>query len=88
MAHAWRIPSRVTFPWGYVVRVRQVPPSHPELEGSTGVWDVETRTIYLDKTVPARHRRWKFVHELDHARADWFEHHVLPSGKVEPRPQP
>lgn len=89
-SEAWRIPHRVPLPWGYVVRVIEVPEKSDELyddEADTygdGTWDVNARAIYLNKAATAARRRWVFVHEMDHAWADWKEHHVFQSGRVTP----
>lgn len=68
---AYGIPEAEMFPWGYVVWIKEVPPDAPELEGTHGLWDVDTRTIYLDKTHPIAEKRGCYIHEYDHAYNDW-----------------
>lgn len=86
----FRIPSRVPFPFGYIVCVQQVPAKSEELYDeeddsySDGLWDVNMRTIYLNKAAAITRKRWVFVHELEHAWADWKEHYVFMGNKVRP----
>ena len=71
-----RLPSRVHFPFGYVVRVRQVTDAEmraleDDEESCDGMWDSETRTIYVRAALPMRRRRYILGHELGHALWDW-----------------
>ena len=34
-------------------------------------WDVDTRTIVVDRRLPPAEKRGAFLHELDHAWSDW-----------------
>lgn len=71
MATAYSIPEAILLPWGYLVRVVQVPPDHPELENRHAAWDTDTQTIWLDKSKPMAELRWCLMHEMDHAYTDW-----------------
>jgi hypothetical protein len=69
-----RIPTSVTFPFGFVVKIRQLP--HEEFEHETGggclaCWFSDDRTIYLDTGRPITKRRADLAHEMLHAAADW-----------------
>ena len=78
-----RIPSRVVLPFGYRIAVRQL----TDLEmnerdrNADGVWDDETRTIYIRKRLPITRRRYILAHELGHAWLDW-QHRHLDDGKA------
>lgn len=69
-----RLPKRVVLPFGYVVSVKQRPDS--EMEGQDGLWDVETRTISIRKSLPLRRRRYILIHELGHALWDSQHQHL------------
>lgn len=65
-----RLPRRLEFPEGYVVTVVQVEPD--QLEGAYAEWDVDTRTVLIDRTRPLAEKRWLlYVHEWDHITTDW-----------------
>jgi hypothetical protein len=89
------IPKSHKFPLGnYVIKIRRVPPSeminvhrcsqcgHHEGGPSGGTWDVDTKTIWLDKSMPLKIQRSTFMHEFHHAYKDW-ELWVRQSGKAE-----
>lgn len=70
------IPSRVVFPFGYVVTVKRV--THTEITlaneddpTADALWDDQARTILLDRNMPVRQQRYLLLHELEHAFADW-----------------
>lgn len=46
---------------------------HHAGEPADGSWDVDSRTIYLDKKIPRSRQVVMFLHEFDHARRDWEE---------------
>jgi Zn-dependent peptidase ImmA (M78 family) len=72
-----KVPKRIRFPFGYTVVVRQV--TLRELKKMAGgddvygLWDVDSRTIFVGKHLPVAKKRYVVVHELRHAMAD-FEH--------------
>lgn len=84
-----RFPRRVTLPFGYVVRVKEVTDGEmremddADERTSDGCWDIETRTIYLVKTLSPRRKRYILAHELFHALID-YEHHLLNEGASKP----
>jgi Zn-dependent peptidase ImmA (M78 family) len=86
-----RLPPRVTFPFGYVVEVRQVTDSEMLAEQeednreevADGLWDVETRTIYVRKSLPLRRKRYILGHEVGHAFIDW-QHFCLNEEAMRP----
>lgn len=76
-----RIPSQVTFPFGYRITVRQL--FEREMNtldaGSDGVWDVSTKTVYIRRRLPLARKRYILAHELGHAWLDW-QHQYLDEG--------
>jgi len=67
-----KIPTHREFDWGYVVTILQVPPDDPELgQDENANWDVNTRTIRINKELPIAERRWCYLHEMRHAWADF-----------------
>jgi Zn-dependent peptidase ImmA (M78 family) len=46
-----------------------------------GIWDDETKTIYIRKRLPMTRRRYILAHELGHAWLDW-QHRHLDEGKA------
>jgi Zn-dependent peptidase ImmA (M78 family) len=47
-----------------------------------GLWDVATRTIYVDRSLDEKEQRYVLTHEMIHAFADW--QHVALGGAEEP----
>lgn len=87
-----RLPARVRFPFGYTVTIRQITDremrDHSDDEPGEpvsldGLWDVDSRTIYLRKCLPVRRKRYILGHELMHAFLDWT-HHSLNTGDSKP----
>ena len=69
-----RIPTRITLPFDYIIKVRQL--CNRDFDEETGggclaCWIVEEQTIYLRKNRPIRKRRADLAHELLHAAADF-----------------
>lgn len=87
-----RFPKRVTFPFGYVVKIVQVPPGDVRLfdedDGPLdGAWLETERTIVVSKQLPPRRKRYIIIHELIHAFADWqhqmfLDRHATPTGDL------
>jgi Zn-dependent peptidase ImmA (M78 family) len=77
MSPGRRIPTRVHFPFGYVVRVKQVGRAEMDRsggEGCDGLWLVDDRLVLIHKGLSARRRRTVLAHELGHAWLDWQSH--------------
>jgi Zn-dependent peptidase ImmA (M78 family) len=78
-----RIPLGVVLPFGYRITVRQL--SDVEMDkrdkDADGIWDAETKTIYLRKRLPVTRRRYILAHELGHAWLDW-QHRYMDDGKA------
>lgn len=78
-----RIPSRIVFPFGYRISVRQL--SDAEMNkrdaDADGIWDDETKTIFIRKRLPVTRRRYILAHELGHAWLDW-QHRYMDNGKA------
>ena len=64
----YRLPRKVDFPFGYEVAVVQ---GTPDTSDRAAEWDVDTRTIVVDRRLPPAEKRGAFLHELDHAWSDW-----------------
>lgn len=72
-----RLPARVNLPFGYDIQVRQVSDAEMRTQNddgelSDGLWDVETRTIYIRKALSLRRRKYILGHEVTHAVNDWI----------------
>ena len=69
-----RIPNKVVFPFGYVIKVEQVSPQHKDLYTESGymdgIWDPSRQLISINKSLPAKRRRRILYHELEHALND------------------
>ncbi len=78
-----RIPRGVALPFGYRISVRQL--SDVEMDrrdkDSDGIWDADTKTIYIRKHLPLTRRRYILAHELGHAWLDW-QHRYMDNGKA------
>lgn len=78
-----RIPSRIVLPFGYRITVRQLSDSEMDKrdENADGIWDAETKTIFIRRRLPVTRRRYILAHELGHAWLDW-QHRYLDDGKA------
>jgi hypothetical protein len=78
-----RLPSRVVLPFGYRISVRQLSDTDMDRRdpNADGIWDDDTKTIYLRKRLPVTRRRYILAHELGHAWLDW-QHRHLDNGKA------
>ena len=64
----YRLPRKVEFAFGYEISVVQ---DTPDKDDRAAEWDVDTRTIVVDRRLPPAEKRGAFLHELDHAWSDW-----------------
>jgi hypothetical protein len=64
----YRLPRKVELPFGYEISVVQ---DVPDKDDRAAEWDVDTRTIVVDRQLPPAEKRGAFLHELDHAWSDW-----------------
>lgn len=84
-----RLPNYVRFPFGYVCKVKQVTDHEMrKIVGvdvgddiSDGLWDGDSGTIYIRKSLPVRRKRYILGHELGHAFLDW-QHFCLDAGAM------
>ena len=60
--------EKVELPFGYEISVVQAP---PDKDDRAAEWDVDNRTIVVDRRLPPAEKRGAFLHELDHAWSDW-----------------
>jgi Zn-dependent peptidase ImmA (M78 family) len=78
-----RLPTSVRLPFGYRVLVKLVTDTemteHCE-DGADGLWDSESRTIYIRKNLPKQRQRYILWHELGHVL--WDGQHALLDGKA------
>lgn len=74
-----RLPTRVHLPFGFRIAVKLVTDSEmvgvlgssdPD-EMVDGLWDDDTRTIYIRKVLSKKRQRYILSHELHHALLDW-----------------
>ena len=69
-----RIPSRVKLPFGYEIKVKIFPKTkllEVDPDPADGLWDVNTRTIYISKSLTHTEQIGILSHEMLHAMADW-----------------
>lgn len=83
-----RLPARVCLPFGYVVLVRQVSDQEMRAQDddgdlNDGLWDCETRTIYVRSALPMKRRRYILAHELGHCLWD-YQHAMFDEGAFKP----
>lgn len=82
-----RIPSKIILPFNYIVRVVQVPPQHEYLldkdsgQFLDGCWSPDERRIAINKSLPAKRKRWLLVHEFGHSFLDW-QHECADNGII------
>jgi Zn-dependent peptidase ImmA (M78 family) len=78
-----RIPCRVVLPFGYRISVRQLSDAEMDKrdENADGIWDDDTKTIYIRRRLPVTRRRYILAHELGHAWLDW-QHRYMDDGKA------
>lgn len=78
-----RIPTRVVLPFGYQISIRQLTDTEMDKRDANadGIWDEDSRTIYIRKRLPMTRRRYILAHELGHAWLDW-QHRHLDEGKA------
>lgn len=86
-----KLPAQIELPFGYRIAVREV--GEKELRDAAeceagddtpdGCWDSETRTIYVDRSLPRRRSRYILAHEFGHAFLDW-QHFCLDFGAMKP----
>jgi len=78
-----RIPKKIVLPFGYKIKVHQI--SNTEMDekcaDADGLWDAESRVIYIRKALTITRRRYLLAHELGHAWLDW-QHHHMNAGKA------
>jgi Zn-dependent peptidase ImmA (M78 family) len=76
------LPASVRLPFGYTITIKAVAPRTLKRVAKAevmGCWDVETRTIYIDRDMKAPEQKYTLTHEMIHAFADW-QHHALDGG--------
>lgn len=74
-----RLPRKVTLPFGYVVKVALVTDKEmldamdedDPAELADGLWDVDSRIVYVRRSLPFKRKAEVLGHELDHALNDW-----------------
>ncbi len=78
-----RIPNQVVLPFEYRITVRQLSDAEMDKldENADGIWDDDTKTIYIRKRLPVTRRRYILAHELGHAWLDW-QHRYMDDGKA------
>ena len=70
-----RIPRKISLPWGWDIKVKQVTDSYLKNEWGVddvdGLWDVDTRTIFLRRSLSVVEKVEVLGHEVDHLINDW-----------------
>lgn len=85
-----RIPETIRLPFGFAIKVRQISTTEMAEEAECapddapdGLWDSESRTIYIKRSLPVTRRRYVLCHELEHAATD-LTHQQLNDGVGKP----
>jgi len=83
-----RLPTHIMLPFGYTVRVKQLSDSEMRAEDADGelqdgLFDPETRSIFIRATLPKGRKKYLLSHELLHAVADW-QHELFNEGALRP----
>ena len=69
------LPATQRFPGGYTVSIREVSAATLRrlANGADcfGLWYEAKRTIYVDRAISERKKRYTLAHEMDHAVNDW-----------------
>ena len=73
-----RLPRYIELPFGYTIKVI-LTTDEDILDTADGVWDVESHTIYIRRTLPPKRRRYILIHEMGHAWLD-FQHQHMDDG--------
>ena len=74
-----RLPAKISLPFGYVIRVvlatdtemLEAMEEDDRSELADGLWDMDTRTIFVRRNLPFKRKAEVLGHELDHAVNDW-----------------
>lgn len=69
------IPQTFELPGGFKVKVRQLKPMQMKAKHGgdyDGIWDIETMTIDLNKSLPHKRKWFVFSHEIAHIVNDWI----------------
>ena len=77
------LPHSIRLPFGYTVTIKVVAARTLRRVAEAevhGCWDVDTRTIYIDRNLGEREQKYVLTHEMMHAFADW-QHHALDGGR-------
>lgn len=79
------IPRKIVLPFGYTVRVVQVPYQELLLRGTEdgALWDVEAQVLYLDQDQPVKVKRYWLMSQLHHVVLD-ANHAMLDDGFMTP----
>lgn len=80
-------PTSFTLPFGYNVaivyvddkKMRDEAECQPDDPTPDGLWDSETRTIYVLRRLRKKRLRYVLIHEVLHAAIDW-QHDLLNDG--------
>ena len=82
---AYQIPKKIVLPFGYTVRVVQVPYQELLLRGTEdcALWDVEAQVLYLDQDQPVKAKRYWIMSQMFHIILD-ANHAMLDDGFMAP----
>lgn len=86
-----RLPSKIVFPFGYVVLIREISDQEMRLEVEAGqdefppdgLFDAETRTIFIRRGLSLGRKKYILSHEMIHLLAD-YQHEMLDEGIFKP----
>lgn len=74
---AQRLPKRIVLPFGNIIIVKLVPPTHEALHNPEcpeddldGCWVETEKTIYINNTLSPKRARYLLWHELFHSIVD------------------
>lgn len=69
-----RTPKWLKMPYGYKVQIKQISRKKMTEDHSPdtdGIWDVDSGTIWLVKSLSPERKRYVLAHEIGHAVTDW-----------------
>lgn len=84
-----RLPTKIVFPFGYVVLIKEISDAEMRLEAGEedefpdGLFDPDTRSIFIRKDLPLGRKKYLLSHEVLHAVADW-QHDLFNEGALRP----
>ena len=74
-----KLPTKIVFPFGYTITVRQIPEEGWTEPNADSGWYSEHRLIIIRKSLNPMRKRYLLTHEMAHGWIDW-QHYCLDRG--------